>query len=195
MEVHPSLSIRTVAEFIAHAKANPGKINMASGGIGTPAHVAGELFKMMTGVQMVHVAYRGTGPALVDLMGGQVQVMFDAMPASIEHIRAGKLRPLAVTTATRSAALPDVPTVADTVAGYEASGWFGVGAPRNTPKEIVDRLNGEINAVLADPRMKARLTELGGTVLGGSPKAFGELIAEDTEKWARVIRFSGSRLE
>ena len=167
MVVNPSVPAKTVPEFIAYAKANPGKINMASAGNGTAAHVAGELFKMMTGVNMVHVPYRGAAPALTDLLGGQVQVMFDTMPASIEYIRAGKLRALAVTTATRSEALPDVPTVGEFVPGYEASAWYGIGAPRNTPAEIIDKLNKEINAGLADPKMKARLADLGGTVLAG----------------------------
>ena len=187
MVVHPSVPAKTVPEFIAYAKANPGKINMASAGNGTAPHVSGELFKMMTGVDMVHVPYRGAAPALTDLLGGQVQVMFGTMPASIEHIRAGKLRALAVTTATRSEALPDIPTVGEFVPGYEASAWFGVGAPKNTPAEIVDRLNKEINAGLADPKMKARLAELGGTVLAGSPADFGKLIADETEKWGKVI--------
>ena len=172
MEVNPSVPAKTVPEFIAYAKANPGKINMASAGNGTAPHVAGELFKMMTGVDMVHVPYRGAAPALTDLLGGQVQVMFDTMPSSIEYIRAGKLRALAVTTATRSEALPDVPTVGDFVPGYEASAWFGVGAPKNTPAEIVDKLNKEINAGLADPKMKARLADLGGTVLAGLARRF-----------------------
>ena len=165
MVVNPSVPAKTVPEFIAYAKANPGKINMASAGIGSRAHVAGELFKMMAGVDMVHVPYRGGAPALTDLLGGQVQVMFDPMPASIEHIRAGKLRALAVTTATRSEALPDIPTVGDFVPGYEASSGHGVGAPKNTPAEIVDKLNKEINAGLADPKIKARLADLGGTAL------------------------------
>ena len=185
MVVNPSVPAKTVPEFIAYAKANPGKINMASAGNGSPRHVAGELFKMMTGVDMVHVPYRGAAPALTDLLGGQVQVMFDTMPASIEYIRAGKLRALAVTTATRSEALPDIPTVGEFVPGYEASAWFGVGAPKNTPAEIVDKLNKEINAGLADPKMKARLADLGGTVLAGSPADFGKLIADETEKWAQ----------
>ena len=167
MVVNPSVPAKTVPEFIAYAKANPGKINMASAGNGTSPHVSGELFKMMTGVDMVHVPYRGAAPALTDLLGGQVQVMFDTMPASIEHIRAGKLRALAVTTATRSEALPDIPTVGDFVPGYEASAWFGIGAPKNTPAEIIDKLNKEINAGLADPKIKARLADLGGTVLAG----------------------------
>ncbi len=165
MVVHPSVPAKTVPEFIAYAKANPGKLNMASAGNGTTQHVAGELFKMMTGVDMVHVPYRGAAPALTDLLGGQVQVYFGPMPPSIEHIRSGKLRALAVTTATRSEALPDIPTVSDFVPGYEASRWYGIGAPKNTPAEIIDKLNKEINAALADPKMKARLADLGGTVL------------------------------
>ena len=195
MVVNPSCPAKTVPEFIAYAKANPGKLNMASAGIGTAQHVAGELFKMMTGVDMLHVPYRGGAPALTDLIGGQVQVMFDTMPASIEHIRAGKLRALAVTTATRLEVLPDIPTVGDFVPGYEASGWHGIGAPRNTPAEIVDRLNKEINAGLADPKIKARLADLGGTVLAGSPADFGKLIADETEKWAKVIRAANIKAE
>jgi tripartite-type tricarboxylate transporter receptor subunit TctC len=188
MEVNPSVPAKTVPEFIAYAKANPGKINMASAGNGTTSHVAGELFKIMAGVDMIHVPYRGSPPALTDLIGGQVHVMFDALTASIEQIRAGKLRPLAVTTATRSAALPDIPPVGDFVPGFEASGWFGVGAPKNTPNEIIEKLNGEINAALADPEIKTRLADLGAAVLPGSPAEFGRLIAEETEKWGRVIR-------
>ncbi|MEA2948034.1 MAG: hypothetical protein QOI40_3364 [Alphaproteobacteria bacterium] len=193
MEVHPSVPVRTVPEFIAYAKANAGKINFASGGNGTSQHVCGELFKMMAGVDMVHVPYRGAGPALIDLLGGQVQLMFDVMPGSIEHIRAGRIRPLAVTTAMRSQALPDLPTVADILPGFEASSWYGIGAPRNTPAEIVDKLNREINAALLDPRIKARLAELGATVLAGPPAAFGKLIADETEKWGEVVRFSGAK--
>jgi tripartite-type tricarboxylate transporter receptor subunit TctC len=193
MEVNPSFPARTVPEFIAFAKANPGKIDMASGGNGTPPHVAGELFKMMAGVDMIHVPYRGAGPALTDLLGGQVQVMFDAVVSSIAYIRAGKLRPLAVTTSTRSDVLRDIPTVGDFVPGYEASNWFGLGVPRNTPVEIVDKLNKEINAALADPKLKARLADLGGTVIPGSPADFGKLIADETEKWAKVVKFSGAK--
>jgi tripartite-type tricarboxylate transporter receptor subunit TctC len=188
MEVNPSLPPKSVPEFIAYAKANPGKVNYASGGNGTAQHLAGELFKIMTGVDMVHVPYRGDAPALTDLIGGQVQVMFGNMPSSIEHIRAGKLRPLAVTTAARSEALPDLPPVGDFVPGYEASTWQGLGAPGNTPAEIVDKLNKEINAALTDPKIKARLADLGGTVLSGSPADFGRLIAGETEKWGKVIR-------
>jgi tripartite-type tricarboxylate transporter receptor subunit TctC len=188
MEVTPSLPVQTVSEFIAFAKANPGKVNMASGGIGTSAHLAGELFKMMTGVNMVHVPYRGMGLAFPDLLAGHVQVTFDTTAGSIEYIRAGKLRALAVTTATRSEALPGIPIVADFVPGYEASAWVGIGSPKNTPAEIVDKLNREINAGLADPKMKARLADLGGTVLAGSPADFGKLIADETEKLGKVIR-------
>jgi tripartite-type tricarboxylate transporter receptor subunit TctC len=193
MVVHPSFPAKTVPEFIAYAKAAPGKLNMASSGNGTPQHISGELFKMMTGVDMVHVPYRGVAPALTDLFGGQVQVMFNSTPPSVEHIRAGTLRALAVTTATRSEALPDIPTVAEFVPGYEASGWLGVGAPRNTPTEIIDRLNREINAGLADPKLAARLTDLGSTVLAGSPADFGKLIVEETEKWGKVVKFSGAK--
>ena len=193
MEVNQSFPARSVPEFIAYAKAKPGKINMASAGTGTGQHVAGELFKMMAGVDMTHVPYRSAGPALTDLIGGQVQVMFDSLPASIEHIRTGRLRALAVTTATRLDALPDIPTVADFVPGYEASAVHGIGAPKNTPTEIVDRLNKEINAALADPKMVARLADLGLTVLPGSPADFGKLIAEETEKWGKVVKFSGAK--
>jgi len=188
MEVNPSLPPKSVPEFIAYAKANPGKVNYASGGNGTAQHLAGELFKIMTGVDMVHVPYRGDAPALTDLIGGQVQVMFGNMPSSIEHIRAGKLRPLAVTTAARSEALPDLPPVGDFVPGYEASTWQGLGAPGNTPAEIVGKLNKEINAALSDPKIKAKLADLGGTVLSGPPADFGRLIADETEKWGKVIR-------
>jgi tripartite-type tricarboxylate transporter receptor subunit TctC len=188
MEVNPSLPPKSVPEFIAYAKASPGKVNYASGGNGTAQHLAGELFKKMTGVDMVHVPYRGDAPAMTDLIGGQVQVMFGNMPSSIEHIRAGKLRPLAVTAAARSEALPNLPPVGDFVSGYEATTWQGLGAPRNTPAEIVDKLNKEINAALSDPKIKARLADLGGTVLSGSPADFGRLIADETEKWGKVIR-------
>ena len=191
MEVHPSVPAKTVPEFIAYAKANPGKINMASGGIGTTAHVAGELFKMMTGVDMRHVPYRGSAPALIDLLGGQVQVMFDLLSTSIEYIRAGKLRALAVTTATRSEALPDIPTVNEFVPGYEASTWNGVAAPKDTPPEIIDRLNTEINAALSDPTIKARLADLGATVFSASPQEFSKFLGDETEKWAKVIKFAG----
>jgi tripartite-type tricarboxylate transporter receptor subunit TctC len=193
MEVNPAVPAKTVPEFIAYAKANSGKLSMASGGNGTTLHVSGELFKMMTGVDIVHVPYRGGGAALADLIGGQVQVMFDNLPTSIETIRAGKLRALAVTTGIRADVLPDVPTVAESVAGYEASTMLGVGAPKNTPPEIIDKLNKEINAALADPKIKARLAELGAPVLVGSPADFGKLIVEETEKWAKVVKFSGAK--
>jgi tripartite-type tricarboxylate transporter receptor subunit TctC len=195
MVVNPSVPAKTVPEFTAYAKANPGKINLGSPGIGTPGHVAGELFKMMAGVDLVHVPYRGGGPVMTDLLGGQVQVLFGSTSLTIEQIRAGKLRPLAVTTATRWEGLPDIPTVNDFVSGYEASTVSGLGAPRNTPAEIIGRLNKEINAALADPNMKARLADLGGTVLAGSPAAFGKLIAEETEKWGKVVKFSGAKPE
>ena len=195
MEIHPSVPAKTVPEFIAYAKANPGKINMGSGGNGTSQHVAGELFKMMTGVNLVHVPYRGAGPALVDLLAGQVQIMFDTVSGSIGHITTGKLRALAVTTAARSEALPDIPTVGDFVPGYEASTFHGMGAPRNTPPEIVDKLNKEINAGLADPWMQTRLADLGGTVLPGTPADFAKLIDEETQKWAKVVQFSGAKPE
>ena len=191
MEANPSVPVKTVAEFIAHAKANPGKINMASAGIGSGNHISGELFKMMTGVNLVHVPYRGGGPALVDLLGGQVQVMFATMSSSIEYFRAGKLRALAVTTATRSPVLPDIPTVAEFMPGYESSFWTGVGVPRNTPADMVEKLNKEINVALADPKMRARLADLGGTPLPGSSGDFGKLIADETEKWGKVIKSAG----
>jgi tripartite-type tricarboxylate transporter receptor subunit TctC len=193
MEVQPSFPAKTVPEFIAYAKANPGKINFGSAGTGTSIHVAGELFKMMAGVDMVHVPYRGGATALTDLLGGQIQVIFDTSPNSIEYIRAGKLRALAVTTAARSEVLPGIPTVSEFVPGYEVSSWWGAGAPKNTPAEIVEKLNREINAGLADPKIKARLAEVGGTVLQGSPADFGRLIAEETEKWGKVVRFSGAK--
>jgi tripartite-type tricarboxylate transporter receptor subunit TctC len=195
MVVNPSLPAKTVSEFIAYAKANPGKINMGSGGAGGPDHMSGELFKTMTGVNMLHVPYRGLSPALTDLLGGQVQVIFSSLPAAIEYIKNDKLRALAVTTATRFEGMPDIPTVGDTVPNYEASQWYGVVAPKNTPAEVVDKLNGEINAALADPKMKARLADLGGTLLPGSPAVFGKLIADETEKWAKVVRTSGARAD
>jgi tripartite-type tricarboxylate transporter receptor subunit TctC len=195
MVVNPSVPAKTVSEFIAYAKANPGKINMASAGNGTGPHLSGELFKMMAGVNMVHVPYRGGTPAVTDLLTGQVQVMFVSMTGAIEHIRAGTLRPLAVTTATRSELLPDIPTVGESVPGYEASVWFGVGAPKNTPNEIIDTLNTEINAALSDPKLKARLADLGGKVLPGSSADFGKLIADETEKWAKVIRAANIKAE
>jgi len=195
MVVNPSFPAKTVAEFITYAKANPGKINMASGGNGSGAHVAGELFKMLTGVALVHVPYRGEAPALTDLLGGQVHVMFGTLPAAIEHVRAGKLRALAVTTGARSEALAELPTVGESVPGYEASGMYGVGAPTNTPSEIIDRLNTEINAALSDSKINARLADLGGTVLAGPPPAFGKLLSEEVEKWAKVVKFSGMKSE
>jgi tripartite-type tricarboxylate transporter receptor subunit TctC len=195
MAINPSLAAKTVPEFIAYAKANPGKISMASAGIGSGPHVAGELFKMMASVNMVHVPYRGTGPALTDLIGGQVQIYFDGLPTSIEHIRAGKLRALAVTTATRSEVLPDVPILSEFLPGYEASFYGGFGAPKNTPSEIIEKLNREINAGLADPKVRARLAELGGMPLAGTPADFGKLIAEETEKWSTVIKFAGIKPE
>jgi tripartite-type tricarboxylate transporter receptor subunit TctC len=191
MVVNPSVPANTVPEFIAYVKTNPGKVNMASAGNGTTGHVFGELFKFMTGLNTVHVPYRGGAPAMTDLLGGQVQVYFGPVAESIEYVKAGRLRPLAVTTAGRLDSLPDIPAIAEFVPGYEASGWHGVGAPANTPRETVAMLNGEINAALSDPRMMARLTDLGGTVLAGSTADFGKLIAEETEKWAKVISFAG----
>jgi tripartite-type tricarboxylate transporter receptor subunit TctC len=193
MEVNPSFPAKTVPEFIAYAKAHPGQISFASAGNGSVAHVTGELFKMMTGVNMLHVPYRGAPPALTDLIGGQVHVMFDNMPSSIEHIRAGRLRPLAVTATARWQGLPDVPTLGDFVPGFETSAWAGIGAPKNTPAEIIDTLNRDINAALADPTIKARFAELGGEVLALSPNEYGKRIAEETEKWAKVIKFSGAK--
>jgi tripartite-type tricarboxylate transporter receptor subunit TctC len=191
MEVIPSVPVKTVPEFIAYAKANAGKINMASGGNGTSQHVAGELFKMMTGVDMLHVPYRGSGPALADMLAGQVQVMFDPIATSIEHVRAGRLRAIAVTTEARSESLPDLPTISDFVPGYEASSWHGIGVPKNTPIEIINKLNQEIIATLADPRMKTRIADLGGTLLSGSPAEFGKFIVEEIEKWGKVVKFAG----
>jgi tripartite-type tricarboxylate transporter receptor subunit TctC len=191
MEVHPSVPAKTVPEFMAYAKANPGKLNMAR----SATHLTGELFKMMTGLNILHVPYRGAGPALIDLIGGQVQLYFDAIPASIEHIKAGKLRALAVTTVTRSELLPETPPLSDFLPDYDVSGWFGVGAPARTPVEIIDRLNKEINAGLADPKIKARFADLGATVIPGSPADFGKLIAEETEKWGKVIRAAGIKAE
>src|SRR5262245_26833575 len=188
MEVNPAVPAKTVAEFIAYAKANPGKINWASSGNGTSVHLSGELFKSMTGTDLTHVPYRGSAPALTDLIAGTVHVMFDNMPSSLPHIQGGKLRALAVTTAKRSDALPDVPTVADTVPGYEASAWFGMGAPKNTPPDVIEKLNKEINAALQDPKVKARLAELGGNLIPGTPADFGKVIAEETDKWAKVIK-------
>jgi len=193
MVVNPAIAAKTVPEFIAYAKANPGKINMSSAGSGTPQHVAGELFKMMTGVEMVHVPYRGAAPALTDLISGQVQIMFDNVTSSLEFIKAGKLRPLAVTTATRSEFLPNIPTVSEFVPGFEASAQFGLGVPKNTPAEIVAKLNKEVNAGLADPTIKSRFADLAAAVLPGSPTDFGKLIADETEKWAKVVKFSGAK--
>ncbi len=193
MEVNLAVPARTVPEFIAYAKANPGAINMASAGNGTAVHVSGELFKMMTGVNMVHVPYRGTPAAMTDLLGGRVQVIFDNMPGSIGYIRAGKLRPLAVTTAERSDLLPEVPSLAAFIPGYEASAWYGVAAPRGLPAAIVDKLNAAINAALADPSLKARLVDIGGSILPGPPSALADLITEETEKWGKVVKFSGAK--
>ncbi len=192
MEVNPSFPAKTVPEFIAYAKAHPGEISFASAGNGSVAHVTGELFKMMTGVDMLHVPYRGAPPALTDLIAGQVHVMFDNLPSSIEHIRAGRLRPLAVTATTRLEALPDVPPLGDFVPGFETSAWAGIGAPKNTPAEIIDQLNREINAALADPTVKARFTDIGGEVLALSPTEYARRIGEETDKWAKVIKFSGA---
>lgn len=191
LEVVPSLPMTTVPQFIAYAKANPGKLNMASSGVGTAGHVAGELFQMMTGVKFFHVPYRGETPALNDLIAGRVQVTFNPLPASIGYLRAGKLRALAVTTTARSQIFPNVPCVSDFVPGYEASVWYGVGAPKNTPAAVVDRLNREINGALADPKIESRLTALGGMVLRRSPAEFGKLIADETVKWAKVVKFAG----
>jgi tripartite-type tricarboxylate transporter receptor subunit TctC len=195
MEVNSEFPAKTVPEFIAYAKANPGKINMGAAGPGSSTHIFGELFKMMAGVNLIPVQYRSSGPALTDLMAGQVQVMFDPLGSSIEYIRAGRLRALAVTTATRAEALPDVPTVGEFVPGYEASLWQGIGAPKSTPPEIVDKLNREINAALADPKIKARLADLGSTPLAQSPGEFAKLIAADTEKWGNVIRAANIKAE
>jgi tripartite-type tricarboxylate transporter receptor subunit TctC len=193
--VHPSVPANTVPEFITYAKANPGKINFASGGIGAPSHVFGELFKMLTGVSMVHVPYRGAGPAVIGLLGNQVQVYFSPLSAAIAYVKAGKLRALAVTTATRSEALTDLPAMSEFVPDYEASNWYGIGAPRRTPPEIVDKLNKETNAVLADQEIRARIADLGETVLGGSPADAAKQIAKETEKWEKVIKFSGARAD
>ncbi len=195
MEVHPSVPAKTVAEFIAYAKANPDKINVASSGNGTSIHLSGELFKMMTGVKMTHVPYKGSAPMLTDLLGGQVQVTFDNMPASINHIKAGTLRALAVTTATRSPELPDVPTVAETVPGYEASAFFGIGVPKGTPKEIVELLNKEINLALKDPAILAKMKELGGILIAGSPADFGKLVEGETAKWEKVVHAANLSIE
>jgi tripartite-type tricarboxylate transporter receptor subunit TctC len=191
MTVNSQVEAKTVAEFIAYVKASPGKVNMASAGNGTSVHLSGEMFMAMTDAKMQHVPYRGSGPAINDLLGGQVQVMFDSMPSIIQHIRAGTLRALAVTSAVRSSQLPDTPVVADTVPGYEASALFGMAAPKNTPKEIIEKLNREINAVLTEPEMNKRLVELGGDPLIGTPEAFGAMISAETEKWKKVIEGAG----
>src|SRR5208337_177443 len=191
----PQFPARTIPVLVAYAKANPGKINMASGGVGSSQHVYGELFKMMAGIDMAHVPYRGEGPALTDLIGAQVQVVFALVPGAIEYIRAGTLRALAVTTATRSQALPDLPTVGEFVPGYEASAFQGIGAPRNTAAQIVDKLNMEVNTLLDDPKVKTRIAELGGTVLKNSPAEFGRLLAEETAKWAKVVKFANIKPE
>jgi tripartite-type tricarboxylate transporter receptor subunit TctC len=193
--VNPSFPVKTVPEFIGYAKSNPGKINMASAGNGSSPHMAGELFKMMAGVNMVHVPYRGQGPALTDLIGGQVQVLFATTPGTTDYVKTGRLRALAVTTASRAEVLPDLPTVADFLPGYEASQWYGIGAPKNTSGEIVNKLNKDINAALADPGVKARLADIGGEVLAGSPADFGKLVADETEKWRRVVKFAGIKAE
>jgi tripartite-type tricarboxylate transporter receptor subunit TctC len=191
MEVNPSVPAKTVPEFIAYAKANPGKLSMASSGAGSTIHMSGELFKMMTGINMTHVPYRGSAPALTDMISGQVQVMFDNIPTSIEHIRAGKLRPLAVTGTARSELLPDTPIVADYLPGYEASAWYGLGAPRGTPPEIIDKLNKTVNAILADPAVKKKFADMGATLIVSSPADFGKYVAEETEKWGKVVKFAG----
>ncbi len=195
MEVTPKLPVKTVAEFIAYCKANPGKINMASSGSGTSVHLSGELFKSMTGCQMLHVPYKGAGPALTDLMGGQVDVIFDNLPSSIGHIKGGKIRALAVTSQERDPSLPQVPTVGETVPGYEATAWFGIGMPKGTPREIVDKLNAEVNRALADPKMRERLAELGGKPIAGTPEDFGKVIAAETAKWEKVVISSGAKVE
>ncbi|MEA2928836.1 MAG: hypothetical protein QOG38_1264, partial [Hyphomicrobiales bacterium] len=192
--VNPSVPVNSIPELIAYAKANPGKLNMASSGNGSTIHVSGELFKMMTGVDMIHVPYRGGALALTDMIGGQVQVMFDNIPTAAEFVRSGKLRGLAVTGATRSEVLPELPTVAEFVPGYEATSWYGLGAPKGTPLEIIDKLNREVAAILTDPKLKARFLELGATPLTGSPADFGKLVADETEKWAKVVKFSGAKV-
>jgi tripartite-type tricarboxylate transporter receptor subunit TctC len=188
--LHPSVQVKSVPEFVAYAKKNSGKLNMASGGTGTTTHLAGELLKMMAGIDMVHVPYRGTGPAIADLLGGQVQVMFGSAPSSVQYIRNGQLRALAVTSDKRLEALPDIPTVGESIAGYEATQWYGIGVPKATPAPVVNVLNREINAALADPKMKAKLTDLGGTILSGSPAEFSRLIVDETEKWSKVVAFA-----
>jgi tripartite-type tricarboxylate transporter receptor subunit TctC len=195
MLVHPSIPAKTIPEFIAYAKANPGKINMGSGGNGAPSHLFGELFKMSTGTDMVHVPYRGASPAVTALLGDQVQVFFSPLSTAVEHVKAGKLRVLAVTTADRSEALPDVPTMQEFVPGYEASNWYGIAAPKNTPAELIDKLNKEINVVLADQALRARIADLGETVLGGSPADFAKTIAQETAKWGKVVEFCGAKVD
>ncbi len=195
MEVNPNVPAHTVKEFIDYAKANPGKVNMASAGIGTSTHLSGALFMQMTGVKLVHVPYRGAGPALADMLSGQVQVFFDNLPSSIGYIRAGKLRALAVTTAERAKALPEVPTLAETVPGYEASAWFGMAVPAGTPRDIVEKLNRAVNDALADPGIQAKLAQLGGTIISGTPEDFGKLIVEETDKWAKVVKATGATAE
>ena len=193
--VHPSVPVKTIPELITYAKANPGKLNMASSGNGSTIHMSGELFKMMTGVNLVHVPYRGGALALTDMIGGQVQVMFDNIPTSAEHVKSGKLRGLAVTGTARSEVLPELPTVAEFIPGYEASAWYGIGAPRDTPPEIIEKLNREVNATLADPKAKARFTELGATLLPGSAADFGKLVADETTKWGEVVKFCGAKAD
>ena len=195
MEVTPSLPVKTVAEFIAYCKANPGKINMASSGSGTSVHLSGELFKSMTGCQMLHVPYKGAGPALTDLIAGQVHVIFDNLPSSSPFIKSGRLRALAVTSAQRDPSLPDVPTVGETVPGYEATAWFGLGMPKGTPREAIEKVNAEVNRALADPKMRERLAELGGTPIGGTPEDFGNVIKSETEKWSKVVISSGAKVD
>ena len=195
MEVTPSFPARTVAEFIAYCKANPGKINMASSGSGTSVHLSGELFKSMTGCQMLHVPYKGAGPALTDLMGGQVDVIFDNLPSSVGHIKGGKIRALGVTSEGREPSMPQLPTIAETVPGYEATAWFGIGMPKGTPKDIIDKVNAEVNRALADPKMRERLAELGGKPIAGTPEDFGKVIAAETAKWEKVVISSGAKVE
>ena len=195
MVVPPSLPVKTVAEFIAYRKANPGKVNMASSGSGTSVHLSGELFKSMTGCNMLHVPYKGAGPALVDLMAGQVQVLFDNLPSSAGHIKSGNLRALAVTSAARDPSLPNVPTVAETVPGYEATAWFGIGMPKGSPRAAIDRVNADVNRILADPKMREKLAELGGVPIPGTPEDFGKIIAAETQKWEKVVKSSGASVD
>ena len=195
MEVTPSFPAKTVAEFIAYCKANPGKINMASSGSGTSVHLSGELFKSMTGCNMLHVPYKGAGPALTDLMGGQVDVIFDNLPSSVGHIKGGKIRALGVTSEGREPSMPQLPTIAETVPGYEATAWFGIGMPKGTPKDIIDKVNAEVNRALADPKMRERLAELGGKPIAGTPEDFGKVIAAETAKWEKVVISSGAKVE